>query len=67
MEKVIVVVRSALLDLKLAIDGTIIMNEVIRLLFLLHHCSSPWPTNFSRAALLYVFVFLNLCYVIVIL
>ncbi|KAI0214593.1 Dynein heavy chain 8, axonemal [Lamellibrachia satsuma] len=30
MERVIVAVRSALLDLKLAIDGTIIMNENLR-------------------------------------
>ena len=33
MERVIVSVRSALIDLKLAIDGTIIMNEVIGLRF----------------------------------
>ena len=33
MERVIVSVRSALIDLKLAIDGTIIMNEVIGLPF----------------------------------
>ena len=48
MERVIVSVRSALIDLRLAIDGTIIMNEVICLLFLLllssgfsHHLGSP--------------------------
>ena len=33
MEKVIVAVRTALVDLKLAIDGTIIMNEVNGLTF----------------------------------
>ena len=33
MERVIVSVRSALIDLRLAIDGTIIMNEVIALRF----------------------------------
>ena len=30
MQKVIVAVRTTLVDLKLAIDGTIIMNETLR-------------------------------------
>jgi len=38
MQRVITVVRSTLQDLKLAIDGTIIMSEVSSSIGAIHYC-----------------------------